>query len=125
MISRVNLRLIDMSKIDENARGTADIKPPVRSCIVCRKKKNKYDLIHITCDREGEVGIDTSGYRQGRGAYLCRDEDCIRKMRKVRALNRAFRRNIDEETYVKLEEELDKCFGDAWTRDEGGAGSKR
>lgn len=79
---------------------------PQRQCIGCRESRDKQELIRVVKTPEGEIVIDRTGRKNGRGAYLCDDEECIRKARKSNALSRSFRMNVPEETYMELERQL-------------------
>ncbi len=80
---------------------------PLRMCTVCRERKEKKDLIRIVCHKEQGVSIDTEGTLPGRGAYLCKNEACIRQAQKRRVLERAFSRQIDAALYDALERETE------------------
>ena len=67
---------------------------PQRMCIVCREMKDKRDLIRVVRFKDGEVNIDLSGKANGRGAYLCKSEDCLNQARKKKSLERAFGEDI-------------------------------
>ncbi|HKL73837.1 MAG TPA: YlxR family protein [Clostridia bacterium] len=87
-----------------------DKKTPERMCIVCKNMFPKKDLIRVVKNKEGEFFIDTTLKMNGRGAYLCKNEECATKCFKKRYLNRAFKCEIQEEVYTKLWEvyELNK-----------------
>ena len=55
---------------------------------------------------EGEIFVDTKGRANGRGAYLCRDTQCLKKAMKTKRLERSFKSAIPNEVYEKLSEEL-------------------
>ena len=57
---------------------------------------------------EGEISLDTTGRKPGRGAYVCRSADCLRLARKARRLERAFSCQIPDEVYERMEEELSR-----------------
>ena len=78
-------------------------KRPQRQCVGCRESKDKQDLIRIVKTPEGDIVIDRTGRKNGRGAYLCDCEDCLKKAKKSNALSRSFRMNVPEETYLELE----------------------
>ncbi len=82
-------------------------KLPQRKCVGCEVMKNKKDLIRIVRSPEGEVALDRTGKMQGRGAYVCPDRECIMKAWKGHRLERALEKNISEETYKSLLEELE------------------
>ncbi|MCR4587408.1 MAG: YlxR family protein [Lachnospiraceae bacterium] len=81
-------------------------KIPVRQCIGCGEKKSKKELIRIVKTPEGAFCVDATGRKNGRGAYLCNDIECLKKARKSHALERSFEMQIPGEVYDKLEEEL-------------------
>ena len=74
-----------------------------RSCVGCRTVKNKSELIRCVKTPSGEITVDRNGKAQGRGAYLCRNAECLAKARKKRLFNRAFRTTVDDAVYEELE----------------------
>ena len=60
-----------------------------RMCVVCRTLKGKSELIRITSDANGECIVDYTGKAQGRGAYICRTEKCVKAAKKGKSLFRA------------------------------------
>ena len=82
-------------------------KSPQRMCIACREMRDKRELIRIVRSPEGEISLDFTGRKNGRGAYVCKNRDCILKCRKSNALSRAFSTQVDAEVYDKLLEEFD------------------
>ena len=78
-------------------------KIPLRQCIGCREMKPKRDLLRILRTPEGELLLDDTGKKNGRGAYLCRDIQCFAKARKSKALERSFQMGIGQEIYERLE----------------------
>ena len=83
-------------------------KIPWRQCIGCREMKPKRDLLRILRTREGELLLDDTGKKNGRGAYLCRDIQCFAKARKSKALERSFQMGIGQEIYERLEKEWER-----------------
>lgn len=81
-------------------------KIPQRQCVGCREMKDKKALIRVVKSPEGEVSLDDKGRKPGRGAYVCRDVECLRKARKSRALERAFEAQIPPEVYDAMERQL-------------------
>ena len=81
-------------------------KIPQRQCVGCREMKEKRALIRVVKSPEGEISLDFSGRKPGRGAYLCGDPECLGRARKSRALERAFSVQIPPEVYEALEKEL-------------------
>lgn len=77
-------------------------KVPLRQCIGCREMKPKSELIRVVRSPEGEISVDGAGRKPGRGAYVCRSSDCLRRAQKSRALERAFSQKIADEVYDAL-----------------------
>ena len=78
-------------------------KIPMRMCVACHEMKPKKELQRIVRSPEGVVSIDSTGKAPGRGAYVCRNVDCIKKARKSKALERKFEAPVSAETYDELE----------------------
>ena len=83
-------------------------KIPLRQCIGCREMKPKRDLLRILRTPEGELLLDDTGKKNGRGAYLCRDIQCFANARKSKALERSFQMGIGQEIYERLEKEWER-----------------
>ena len=81
-------------------------KIPLRKCIGCNTSKDKRELIRVVRNAEGEISIDTTGKKPGRGAYICKDAACLKLARKGKKLDRAFDVAISDEIYARLEQEL-------------------
>ena len=81
-------------------------KKPERSCIVCRERFNKKELIRIVYDKEGNLFYDPTGKKNGRGAYICKSSDCIEKFLSKNMINNAFKCQIEQEKINKLKEEI-------------------
>lgn len=79
---------------------------PERMCVGCRVHTEKKSLIRVVRSPDGQPVLDTVGKSAGRGAYLCRSAECLKKAQKSRALERALGITIPEEIYNKLSEEL-------------------
>ena len=82
-------------------------KIPQRQCMGCRERKAKRELIRVVRSPEGEVSLDFGGKKNGRGAYICPNPECLKKARKSRALERAFDAPIPAEIYEQLAAELE------------------
>ena len=78
-------------------------KIPMRSCVVTKESLPKKELIRIVRDKSGNVIIDESGKQNGRGAYLKKDLDVIKKAKKSKILERALGVNIPDSLYEDLE----------------------
>ena len=81
-------------------------KVPLRKCTGCGEMKPKKELIRVVKSPEGELSLDTTGRKPGRGAYLCPNIDCLRTARKAKRLEKAFSCPIPAEVYDRMEEEL-------------------
>ncbi len=82
-------------------------KTPERMCAVCRVHKDKRELTRIVKTKEGEIFIDDTGKKNGRGAYICKDVVCIEKAQKTKAFERSFKVSVPSEVYDKLIGEAD------------------
>jgi predicted RNA-binding protein YlxR (DUF448 family) len=83
-------------------------KVPLRMCAGCGQMKPKKELVRVVKSPEGEISLDLTGRRPGRGAYICRSADCLKAARKARRLEKAFSCRIPDEVYGRLEEELQR-----------------
>lgn len=81
-------------------------KIPVRMCSGCGEHFPKKDLVRVVRAADGTISVDLTGKKSGRGAYICKSVDCLRKARKARRLERGFACQIPEEVYNRLEEEI-------------------
>ena len=79
---------------------------PQRTCIACRNVKEKKELIRIVRTNEGEIEIDSTGRKNGRGAYICNDVKCFEILKKTKGLDRSFKSQIAAQVYDKLIAEL-------------------
>lgn len=84
--------------------GTKKI--PMRMCTGCREMKPKGALIRIVKTPEGEIRLDRTGKLNGRGAYVCKSAECLKKVQKSGALSRAFETQVPDEVFYQLEKEL-------------------
>jgi len=81
-------------------------KIPQRTCIGCREIKPKKELLRIVKQTDGEISIDTTGKKNGRGAYICKNVNCLDMAVKNKRLSREFETAIPPEVYDRLREEL-------------------
>lgn len=86
-------------------------KIPMRQCIGCGEMKSKKEMMRVLRDADGNITLDVTGRKNGRGAYLCISGDCMKKARKNKGLERSFKMSISEEVYDNLEKELQKRDG--------------
>ena len=85
----------------------ANKKVPLRQCVGCQEMKSKLELIRVIKTPEGEVTLDATGRKNGRGAYLCKNKECLKKLRKTKGLERSLKIAIPQEVYEKLEKEME------------------
>jgi predicted RNA-binding protein YlxR (DUF448 family) len=82
-------------------------KIPLRKCVGCQEMKPKRELIRIVYSQsQGSVALDPTGKKAGRGAYICRNADCLALARKKKALERSLKTTVTEEIYETLAREL-------------------
>ncbi len=72
-------------------------KIPMRQCIGCGEMKSKKEMIRVLRTDEQGIILDATGRKNGRGAYICPDPECMRKARKSRGLDRAFKMPVPDE----------------------------
>ena len=87
-------------------KGVRPKKVPMRQCMGCGEKKEKKDLIRIIRTPDEEIVLDVTGKKNGRGAYICPDAECLKKARKSKGLERAFKMAINPAVYDELEKEM-------------------
>lgn len=73
-----------------------------RTCIGCRNKSYKQEFIRIVNSKSEGVVIDFKQKKEGRGAYICKKEECFEKARKKKILSKALKTNIDDNKYNEL-----------------------
>ncbi len=83
-------------------------KIPMRQCVGCKEMKNKREMMRVLKTAEGPIVIDTTGRKNGRGAYLCMTKECLVKARKNKGLERSFKMSIPDKVYEELEKEFDE-----------------
>lgn len=81
-------------------------KIPLRQCIGCGEMKSKKEMIRVLKTPEGEITLDATGKKNGRGAYVCPCAECLRKAIKSKGLERSFKIAIPKEVYEVLEGEM-------------------
>ncbi len=77
-------------------------KIPQRTCIGCKTVKPKFELIRIVKSADNDISIDVTGKKNGRGAYICKDEECLNKIIKTKKLEKVFDRDISTELYESI-----------------------
>lgn len=81
-------------------------KLPLRMCTGCGQMKTKKEMIRVLRTPEGEIVIDATGKKNGRGAYICNSVACLQKAVRTKGLERSLKVTIPEELVEKLEKEL-------------------
>ena len=82
-------------------------KVPMRKCIGCQEMKNKKELMRVLRTTEGDIVLDTTGKKNGRGAYICFSEECFEKAVKNKGLERSLKMSIPAEVYESLKKEIE------------------
>ncbi len=84
-------------------------KIPLRQCVGCGEMKSKKEMLRVLKTAEDDrICLDTSGKKNGRGAYVCKSRECLQKARKNKGLERSFKMSIPNEVYDALEKEFDE-----------------
>ena len=83
-------------------------KIPLRKCTGCGEMKPKQELVRIVKTPEDEILLDLTGKKNGRGAYICPNPDCLKAARKAKRIERSFQCAIPSEIYDKMEQELEE-----------------
>lgn len=81
-------------------------KIPLRQCVGCGEMKSKKEMLRILKTAEGDIVLDMTGRKNGRGAYLCHMAGCLKMARKNKGLERSFKVRIPDEIYERLEKEF-------------------
>ena len=78
----------------------------MRKCVGCGEMKSKKEMMRVLKTSEKDFELDTTGKKNGRGAYLCFSKECFEKAVKGKGLERSFKQPIPKEVYDKLEKEM-------------------
>ncbi|MBQ2751495.1 MAG: YlxR family protein [Oscillospiraceae bacterium] len=81
-------------------------KVPLRMCTGCGEHKPKRELVRVVKSPEGEISLDLTGRKSGRGAYICPSIECLAKAKKAKRLEKAFSCQIPDDVYAAMEKEL-------------------
>lgn len=87
-------------------------KIPLRQCIGCREMKAKKEMMRVLKTPENEIVLDTTGKKNGRGAYLCKNSECLKMAQKNKGIERAFQMAIPKEVYENLEKEYETAHAE-------------
>ena len=82
-------------------------KIPMRKCVGCGEMKNKKEMIRVIRTSEQEFVLDATGKKNGRGAYICPNRECLSQAIKSKGLERSFKQAIPKEVYESLEKEME------------------
>jgi len=77
-------------------------KKPTRTCMGCNESKEKNELLRIVKSSDGEISVDLTGKKNGRGAYICKNEDCLNKIMKSKRLEKVLDTHIPDEIYESI-----------------------
>ncbi len=86
-------------------------KIPLRQCVGCGEMKAKKEMMRVIKTAEGDIVLDVTGKKNGRGAYLCKQEECLKMAMKNKGLERSFKMSIDKSIYEKLQKEYEGNIG--------------
>ena len=78
---------------------------PLRMCIACREMKPKKEMLRVVKNADGEINADPTGKAPGRGAYICGNEECRKKLSGKKLLHKTFSTNVSPEVYQGIEED--------------------
>lgn len=81
-------------------------KIPMRQCVGCGEMKSKKEMLRVLKTAQGPIVLDVTGKKNGRGAYLCPQQSCLKKAIKSKGLERSFKMSIPTEVYDYLTEEF-------------------
>ena len=82
-------------------------KIPLRQCVGCGEMKGKKDMMRVLKTADGSICLDVTGKKNGRGAYVCKTQDCLKLAHKNKGLERSFKMSIPQEVYETLEKEFE------------------
>ena len=86
--------------------NTSKKKVPVRRCVGCGEHFPKGELVRVLRTPEGEIVLDLTGKKSGRGAYICKKASCLKKARKSKRIDSSLECTIPETVYDRMEEEI-------------------
>ena len=90
----------------EQQKNIAVKRQPIRRCVGCGEHFPKTDLVRVLRTPEGEIVLDKTGKRSGRGAYICKSTECLKRARKARRIESSLECPVPEDVYGRLEKEL-------------------
>ena len=81
-------------------------KIPQRQCLGCNEHKPKRELLRVVKSPDGEISLDFTGKKSGRGAYICKSLKCLKKARKSRRIDKSLDCTVPDDVYDRMETEL-------------------
>ena len=94
----------------------------LRQCVGCGEMKDKKEMMRVLKSADGPILLDMSGRKNGRGAYICPNAECLKRAKKSKGLERSFKMKIADEIYDSLTKEIgifEKSVRNAGNGDEG------
>ena len=82
-------------------------KIPLRQCVGCGEMKSKKEMLRVLKTEEEGIILDATGKKNGRGAYICKNAECLQKAKKTKGLDRSFKMAISDEVYDSLTKEIE------------------
>lgn len=82
-------------------------KIPLRQCVGCGEMKSKKELIRVLKTEEEGFVLDSTGKKNGRGAYICRNAECLRAAKKSKGLDKSFKMAVSDDVYDSLTKEIE------------------
>ena len=93
--------------MSQNNSNIKQKKIPLRQCLGCNEHKPKRELLRVLRTPEGEILLDFTGKRSGRGAYICYDPGCLKKARRSKRIDSNLGLSIPDDIYDRMERELE------------------
>lgn len=91
--------------------GPTPKKQPQRMCVSCRTRRDKRDLVRVTLSEDGSLTVDPTGKLPGRGAYLCKNENCIKAELKAHRISKGLKASVDGEDLNRVAKEILELCG--------------
>ena len=87
-------------------------KIPMRKCAGCEEMKEKKQLVRVVHTPDGEISLDFTGKRSGRGVYVCKSRACLEAAQKKRGLERSLKCEVPNEIYLELLRSIEESDGE-------------
>ena len=81
-------------------------KIPMRTCLGCSEERPKAEMLRVVRSPEGEISLDFTGKKSGRGAYICPKAECLKKARRAKRIEHALSCPVEAAVYDALEAEM-------------------